>query len=55
LDTQRRAAGERGAVVQPKLAARVGLLATGASNANDPNGAGSGAVTGLQQAEVKAT
>ena len=42
------AAGERVVDVQPKLAARVRLLATGASNKNDPNDARSVAVAALR-------
>src|SRR5437867_8142350 len=42
------AAGERVLDVQPKLAARVRLLATGASNKNDPNDALSVAVAALR-------
>jgi transposase len=42
------AAGERVLDVQPKLAARVRLLATGASNKNDPNDARSVAVAALR-------
>jgi len=41
-------AGERVVDVQPKLAARVRLLATGASNKNDPNDARSVAVAALR-------
>jgi transposase len=50
------AAGERVLDVQPKLAARVRLLATGASNKNDPNDARSVAVAALRSnvAEVRA-
>lgn len=49
------AAGERVVDVQPKLAARVRLLATGASNKNDPNDARSVAVAALRSsvAEVR--
>jgi transposase len=46
------AAGERVVDVQPKLAARVRLLATGASNKNDPNDARSVAVAALRAASV---
>ncbi len=46
------AAGERVVDVQPKLAARVRLLATGASNKNDPNNARSVAVAALRSATV---
>src|SRR5262249_60839089 len=42
------AAGERVLDVQPKLGARVRLLATGASNKNDPNDAFSVAVAALR-------
>jgi transposase len=42
------AAGERVVDVQPKLGARVRLLATGASNKNDPNDALSVAVAALR-------
>src|SRR6266436_8736509 len=42
------AAGERVLDVQPKLGARVRLLATGASNKNDPNEAFSVAVAALR-------
>src|SRR5213078_1899017 len=42
------AAGERVLDVQPKLAARVRLLATGAVNKNDPNDARSVAVAALR-------
>jgi hypothetical protein len=42
------AAGERVLDVQPKLGARVRLLATGRSNKNDPNGALSVAVAALR-------
>lgn len=42
------AAGERVLDVQPKLAARVRLLATGAVNKNDPNDARSVAITALR-------
>jgi transposase len=42
------AAGERVLDVQPKLGARVRLLATGASNKNDPNDALSVAVAALR-------
>ena len=46
------AAGERVVDVQPKLAARVRLLATGATNKNDPNDARSVAVAALRAASV---
>ena len=42
------AAGERVLDVQPKLGARVRLLATGAVNKNDPNDARSVAVAALR-------
>jgi transposase len=50
------AAGERVVDVQPKLAARVRLLATGDTNKNDPNDARSVAVAALRAAvpEVRA-
>ena len=44
------AAGERVLDVQPKLAARVRLLATGAVNKNDPNDARSVAIAALRSA-----
>ena len=44
------AAGERVLDVQPKLGARVRLLATGASNKNDPNDARSVAIAALRSA-----
>jgi transposase len=46
------AAGERVVDVQPKLAARVRLLATGGSNKNDPNDARSVAVAALRSSTV---
>ena len=46
------AAGERVVDVQPKLAARVRLLATGATNKNDPNDARSVAVAALRSPHV---
>jgi transposase len=46
------AAGERVVDVQPKLAARVRLLATGDTNKNDPNDARSVAVAALRAASV---
>jgi transposase len=46
------AAGERVVDVQPKLAARVRLLATGATNKNDPNDARSVAVAALRATSV---
>jgi transposase len=48
LAQQLAAAGERVLDVQPKLAARVRLLATGASNKNDPNDARSVAIAALR-------
>src|SRR5690348_17811303 len=50
LGQQLVAAGERVLDVQPKLAARVRLLATGAVNKNDPNDARSVAVAALRSA-----
>jgi transposase len=47
------AAGERVVDVQPKLAARVRLLATGATNKNDPNDARSVAVAALRSPTPK--
>ena len=47
------AAGERVLDVQPKLAARVRLLAAGAVNKNDPNDARSVAVTALRSRTVR--
>jgi transposase len=47
------AAGERVVDVQPKLAARVRLLATGASNKNDPNDARSVAVAALRSSTAR--
>jgi len=44
------AAGELVLGVQPKLGARVRLLATGASNKNDPNDARSVAIAALRSA-----
>ena len=44
------AAGERVLDVQPKLAARVWLLAAGAVNKNDPNDARSVAIVALRSA-----
>ena len=46
------AAGERVVDVQPKLAARVRLLATGDTNKNDPNDARSVAVAALRSPNV---
>jgi transposase len=48
LDWQLLAAGERVLDVQPRLAARVRLLATGAVNKNDPNDARSVAIAALR-------
>ena len=48
------AAGERVLDVQPKLGARVRLLATGASNKNDPNDARSVAVAALRSTAPRA-
>ena len=48
------AAGERVLDVQPKLAARVRLLAAGAVNKNDPNDARSVAVAALRSPVVPA-
>ena len=42
------ALGERVLDVQPKLGARVRLLATGATNKNDPNDARSAAIAALR-------
>jgi transposase len=47
------AGGERVVDVQPKLAARVRLLNTGAVNKNDPNDARSVAVAALRCARVR--
>jgi transposase len=47
------AAGERVVDVQPKLAARVRLLATGDTNKNDPNDARSVTVAALRSATVR--
>jgi transposase len=47
------AAGERVVDVQPKLAARVRLLATGDSNKNDPNDARSVAVAALRSPQLR--
>src|SRR5215468_10653312 len=44
------AAGERVLDVQPKLAARVRLLASGDTNKNDPNDARSAAIAALRSA-----
>jgi transposase len=46
------AAGEQVSDVQPKLAARVRLLATGATNKNDPNDARSVAIAALRSPAV---
>jgi transposase len=48
------AAGEAVVDVQPKLAARVRLLATGSTNKNDPNDARSVAIAALRSPAVKA-
>lgn len=53
LAQQLLAAGERVLDVQPKLAARVRLLATGDINKNDPNDARSVAVAALRSADVR--
>jgi transposase len=50
LARQLLAAGERVLDVQPKLGARVRLLATGATNKNDPNDARSVAIAALRSA-----
>jgi transposase len=47
------AAGERVVDVQPKLAARVRLLATSSTNKNDPNDARSVAIAALRSPEAK--
>jgi transposase len=47
------AAGEHVVDVQPKLAARVRLLATGATNKNDPHDARSVAIAALRSPAVK--
>ena len=47
------AAGERVVDVQPKLAARVRLLANGSTNKNDPNDARSVAVAALRSPGVR--
>jgi len=47
------AAGERVLDVQPKLAARVRLLATGAVSKNDPNDARSVAIAALRSAACR--
>jgi transposase len=48
------AAGERVVDVQPKLGARVRLLATGATNKNDPNDARSVAIAALRSKALRA-
>ena len=53
LAQQLLAAGERVLDVQPKLGARVRLLADGSSNKNDPNDARSVAVAALRSAAVR--
>jgi transposase len=53
LAQQLLAAGERVVDVQPKLAARVRLLNTGAVNKNDPNDARSVAVAALRSPDVR--
>jgi hypothetical protein len=53
LAQQLLAAGERVLDVQPKLGARVRLLATGAVNKNDPNDARSVAIAALRSAGVR--
>jgi transposase len=53
LAQQLLAAGERVLDVQPKLAARVRLLNTGAVNKNDPNDARSVAVAALRSSELR--
>ncbi len=53
LAQQLLSAGERVLDVQPKLAARVRLLATGDVNKNDPNDARSVAVAALRSADVR--
>ena len=53
LSQQLVAAGERVVDVQPKLAARVRLLATSSTNKNDPNDARSVAITALRSPEPK--
>jgi hypothetical protein len=54
LAQQLLAAGEQVLDVQPKLAARVRLLNTGAVNKNDPNDARSVAVAALRSPDVRA-
>jgi hypothetical protein len=53
LAQQLLAAGERVLDVQPKLGARVRLLADGSSNKNDPNDARSVAIAALRSAAVR--
>jgi transposase len=53
LAQQLAAAGERVLDVQPKLAARVRLLASGDTNKNDPNDARSAAVAALRSAACR--
>jgi transposase len=53
LAQQLPAAGERVLDIQPKLAARVRLLAAGNTNKNDPNDARSVAVAGLRSTGVR--
>src|SRR5260221_3463448 len=53
LAQQLLSAGERVLDVQPKLAARVRLLATGDVNKNDPNDARSVAIAALRSADVR--
>src|SRR5436309_1860906 len=53
LAQQLAGAGERVVDVQPKLAARVRLLATGNSNKNDPNDARSVAIAALRSPALK--
>ena len=48
------AAGERVVDIQPKLGARVRLLATGATNKNDPNDARSVAIAALRSPGLRA-
>ena len=52
LAQQLLAAGERVLDVQPKLGARVRLLATGNTNKNDPNDARSVAIAALRSASA---
>ena len=52
LAQQLAAAGERVLDVQPKLGARVRLLATGATNKNDPNDARPVAIAALRSAGI---